>query len=156
MRLSHTWPSLPPSLPPHLHFTWHSALHLDIALTQQAEVEELKDRVVAQQVFLETQQEEIAAHKAAHEQQEQEREVCASPIGITALHALRTILTLGTALHLDHALSPAGAGGGASGYFPASAPGMGEPDGVRLPMTISVSHSRLTLITRATTNPTLP
>ena len=95
VRLSHTWPSLPPSLPPHLHFTWHSALHLDIALTQQAEVEELKDRVFAQQVFLEMQQEEIAAHKAAHEQQEQEREVCASPIGITALHALRTILTLG-------------------------------------------------------------
>ena len=55
-----------------------------------------------------TQQDEIAALKAAHEQQEQERQVCASPIGITALHALRTILTLGTALHLDHALSPAG------------------------------------------------
>ena len=73
-------------------------------------MEELKDRVFAQQVFLEMQQEEIAAHKAAHEQQEQEREVCASPIGITALHALRTILTLGTALHLDHALSPAGPG----------------------------------------------
>ena len=88
---------------------------MDIALTQQAEVEELKKKVFAQQVFLEMQQEEMEALKAAHEQQEQEREVCASPIGITALHALRTILTLGTALHLDHALSPAGPGGGASG-----------------------------------------
>ena len=94
MRLTHTWPSLPPSLP-HLHFTWHSAIHLDIALTQQAEVEELKDKVFAQQVVLEMQQDEMAALKAAHEQQEQEREVCASPIGITAFHALRTILTLG-------------------------------------------------------------
>ena len=61
MRLSHTWPSLPPSLPPHLHFTWHSALHLDIALTQQAEVEELKDTVYAQQNFVQMQQDEIAA-----------------------------------------------------------------------------------------------
>ena len=102
MRLTHTWPSLPPSLPPHLHFTWHSALHLDIALTQQAEVEELKDNVCAQQNVLEMQQDEmkmqrdeIAALRAAHEQPKQEREVCASPIGITALHALRTILTLG-------------------------------------------------------------
>jgi len=68
---------------------------LDIALIQQAEVEELKQMVLAQQVFLGMQQDEIAALTAAHEQQEQEREVCASPIGITALHALRTILTLG-------------------------------------------------------------
>ena len=42
---------------------------MDIALTQQAEVEELKDKVFAQQVFLEMQQDEIAALKAAHEQQ---------------------------------------------------------------------------------------
>tara|TARA_B110000027_G_C15975419_1_gene236183 strand:+ start:425 stop:634 length:210 start_codon:yes stop_codon:yes gene_type:complete len=68
---------------------------LDIALTQQAEVEELKDTVYAQQNFVQMQQDEIAALTAAHEPQEQEREVCASPIGITALHALRTILTLG-------------------------------------------------------------
>ena len=75
---------------------------MDIALTQQAEVEELKDNVVAQQMVLEMQQvemkmqqDEIAALRAALEQQKQEREVCASPIGITALHALRTILTLG-------------------------------------------------------------
>ena len=37
----------------------------------------------------------VAALKAAHEQQEQARGVCASPTSITALHALRTILTLG-------------------------------------------------------------
>ena len=100
---------------------------------------ELNENVNAQQGHLQMQQEEMEAlqeemeaHKAAHEQQEQEREVCASPIGITALHALRTILTLGTALHLDHALSPAGPGGGASGQRPASAPVVYEPDGVRL------------------------
>ena len=38
-------------------------------------MEELKDKVFALQVFLEMQQDEIAALKAAHEQQEQEREV---------------------------------------------------------------------------------
>ena len=105
---------------------------MDIALTQQAKVEDLEDKVFAQQLFLEMQQDAMAALKAAPEQQGQEREVCASPIGITALHALRTILTLGTALHLVHALSPAGPGGGASGHRPASAPGVYEPDGVRL------------------------
>ena len=68
---------------------------MDIALTQQAKVEDLEDKVFAQQLFLEMLQDAMAALKAAPEQQGQEREVCASPIGITALHALRTILTLG-------------------------------------------------------------
>ena len=94
---------------------------------QQALVEELNATMFAMHVFLEQQQEEMAALKAAQEQQEQEmaalkaaqeqqeqeREVCASPIGITALHAPRTILNLGTVLHLDHTLSPAGGDGGA-------------------------------------------
>ena len=85
-------------------------------------MEELNATMYAMHVFLEQQQEEMAALKAAQEQQEQEmaalkaaqeqqeqeREVCASPIGITALHAPRTILNLGTVLHLDHTLSPAG------------------------------------------------
>ena len=63
---------------------------------------ELHEIVNAQQGHLQMQQEEMKALqeemealKAAREQQEQEREVCASPIGITAFHTLRTILTLG-------------------------------------------------------------
>ena len=84
---THVHLCLPPSLLIFIsrgtqHFTWTS-------------LEELKDTVYAQQNFVQMQQDEIAALTAAHEPQEQEREVCASPIGITALHALRTILTLG-------------------------------------------------------------
>ena len=111
---------LPPSLLIFISRGTQHFTHLDIALTQQAEVgalkykllagqakaEELEVKVGALQVFVEQQQDEIAAMKAAHEQQEQEREVCASPIGITALPA--TPSEEGTVLHLDYTLSPAG------------------------------------------------
>ena len=83
--------------------------------------------------------------------------MCASLIGITALHALRTILTLGS-VHFTWTTLLAQQAQVAALVDTAQRQRQAYMNlkVCASPMTISVSHSRFTLITRATTNPTLP